>query len=61
MTATGEFIWMNPVVCVIQPGEVPIMALFWSVSWTFHNAVFMIIHREGKFRNVQYPSIRDLR
>lgn len=61
MTATGEFIWMNPVICVIQPGEVPIIALFWSVSWAFHDAVFMIIHREGKFRNVQYPSIGDLR
>lgn len=61
MTTTGKFIGMNPVICVIQPGEVPIIALFWSVSWTFHDAVFMIIHREGKFRNVQYPSIRDLK
>ena len=25
---------MNPVICVIQLGEVPISALFWSVFWT---------------------------
>lgn len=53
MTATGEFIWMSPGICVIQPGAVPIIVLFWSVFWTFSDAVPMIIHREGTSRNAQ--------
>lgn len=53
MPATGNFIWMSPGICVFQTGEVPIIVLFWSVFWTFSDAVPVIIHGEGISRNAQ--------
>lgn len=61
MAALGKFIGMSPVICVIQPGEVPIIVLFWLVFWSPSDAVFVISHREGKFRVAHYSTIRELR